>query len=329
MDSFLALCYHYLRTGNEEYKRILGTFLDEFHRHIQRMAVNYRVIDLDTVQRYFYSNDLLPSAEKSIGLLFTFDDGLSDHYCAAEILAEYGYRGVFFIPTCILQDRQPANPTIIHYCLAIKGIDGFLVSYRHALETFGLDMLQYDLRFVRGESNPWQVIAEIKELFKYRFDGRLARQILLFIYRELLEPLQSDFFSVMHLTEKQIREMINMGHSIGTHSHTHISVAASTSGDAERLETELIKPRQYLEQVFDTPVYSMSYPFGAEKDCLSGCKLLEKTREYQLAFSVEEKLNRRNSSPLEIGRYMPTSRDSADYLVNKLEGIKTRGQSGI
>ena len=33
---------------------------------------------------------------------------------------------------------------------------------------------------------------------------------------------------VIHLNEDKIRKMIDMGHSIGTHSHTHISIADGT-----------------------------------------------------------------------------------------------------
>ena len=120
----------------------------------------------------------------------------------------------------------------------------------------------------------------------------------------------------MHLTKIQIKKLLDMGHNIGSHSHSHISVANSELSKLE-LKQELIEPKLILESEFDTNVISMSYPFGESKDCLSSQSLIEKTNSYELAFTVEPKLNTINNSPLEIGRYMVHSKDNANKL-NKI-----------
>ena len=68
-------------------------------------------------------------------------------------------------------------------------------------------------------------------------------------------------------------------------------------------------------------MYSFSYPFGEQKDYLSSMKLLDKTKEYKLAFTVEEIINSENTSPLEIGRYQPHSNDDVITLQNTLSNI--------
>ena len=63
----------------------------------------------------------------------------------------------------------------------------------------------------------------------------------------------------------------------------------------------------------------MSYPFGESRDCFDAQELFRKTKTYQLAFTIEHKLNKIDSPPLEIGRYMVNSQDNANMLNKKME----------
>ena len=111
--------------------------------------------------------------------------------------------------------------------------------------------------------------------------------------------------------------MIDMGHSIGTHTHSHISVGSSRLEDSE-LNFEIIQPKNYLENTFKIKSDFMSYPFGKTEDCLSSKELIMKTNSYKLAFTVEEILNKKSTSPYELGRYMPTSSDTTELLYKKM-----------
>ena len=53
----------------------------------------------------------------------------------------------------------------------------------------------------------------------------MSRKILLHIYETTLLEKYPNAMEIMHLTKEQISEMYEMGHSIGTHTHSHISVA--------------------------------------------------------------------------------------------------------
>ena len=125
---------------------------------------------------------------------------------------------------------------------------------------------------------------------------------------------------MMHLTEEQVKEMLEMGHSIGPHSHSHISIAA-TDLDDESFGKEMIEPRRYLEEKFNVSVYGFSYPFGLEKDCFCHEGLLRRTSDYRLAFTIERIVNTRETHPLELGRYMVTSRDDVNGLDRALKSI--------
>jgi len=324
--NFLSLCYHYIRTPEENdlFPRILGPTEKAFIQQIQMLKENFDIISLEQARAILYNNQQNKNTDQKSGLLITFDDGLSDHFRAAQILHEHGIFACFFLPTCIL-NKLPANPVIIHYALAAEGIQNFLCVYEDALRAFGKHVREYVITFQKGQ-NPWKVIDEIKQVFKYKFDYVTSRKILLYIYRNLLLIKYPDIFSHMHLSRKQIIEMLAMGHSIGAHSHSHISIA-STCLTNKQLKTELIKPKHILEKEFRTEIIALSYRFGQSADCLSAKNLLNTTHEYTMGFTVEEIINTHNSSPLSLGRYMPTGSDNATSLLNKLREIEEKNEN--
>ena len=258
--------------------------------------------------------------KNKIGLLITFDDGLSDHYIAAKILAKHGIKALFFIPTCILEENLPVNPIIIHYCIATFGILKFVEELNYRLEKYLDNSLSYEIQFIKGKDNPHQTIKKIKKLFKYDLSSNLSRVILLDLYQTMLHVKYPDAMKIMHLTKEQISEMLEMGHSIGTHTYSHISIGSTSLSDDE-FNHEIVEPKNHLEKHFGIQTDFMSYPFGSMRDCLSSKELIMKTNSYKLAFTVEEILNAKSTSPFELGRYMPTSRDTSKSLYNKIQNI--------
>ena len=150
-DTFLSLCYHYVRPSldSDPFPRLLGVRVDEFRNQIKMLKQNYRMITLEDVKNFLYSNHSFSG--KSTGMIITFDDGLSDHFHAARILAENGIKGVFFVPTCIFTEDLPANPIIIHYVLAEFGIQKFLEEFRNGLREHKLDVAKFDIKYEKGD----------------------------------------------------------------------------------------------------------------------------------------------------------------------------------
>ena len=312
-NGFLSLCYHYVRSkdAQKEFPKILGNSVDEFKNHIEMLKSNYKIISLSDIEKFILKNQNLNDAKYSI--LITFDDGLSDHFEAAKILHENNINAIFFIPSCIFKDNLPANPMIIHYSLAIFGIEKFLDEYRIAIQKNGLELKKYDIKFFKNIDDIWETIRKIKFNFKYIFDNELSRKILLMIYERLILKKFPDAMKKIHLTESQVSKMLKMGHSIGTHTHSHISIAGNKISLSD-FKKEVLWPKQYLEDLFDTKISSFSYPFGEKKDCLSTRDLISKTNDYQLAFTVDEIFNTKLNSPYELGRYQPQSNDNAKKL---------------
>ncbi|MBI4353730.1 MAG: polysaccharide deacetylase family protein [Candidatus Omnitrophica bacterium] len=314
---YLALCYHYLRPpkAQDRFPRLLGLSLDQLSDHLALFQRRYELLSPEEAWAIAYgSRGVEPHR---YGVLLTFDDGLAEHVDAARMLSARGIRAFFFIPTCILRDRLPANPIIVHYGIAAYGLERFLQHYRAALEEEGLSPGDYDIPFRRGRDDPWMAIAAFKRTLTYRLPPHQTRRVLLHIYRRSLLHDHPDILTQMHLDRRQVEDILQLGHAIGVHSHSHVSIAGANLDEAEFLE-EVVEPKRYLERTLEVPVNALSYPFGDPQDCLTWETLLRRTREYELAFTVQEVVNTKTSSPLELGRFAPTSSDTAETIHAKL-----------
>ena len=317
---FFSLCYHYIRKPDDEahFPRILGTKISDFEDHIKKFKTKFDFLNLDDIYNMYYSKkEIRP---RKPGLLLTFDDGLSDHFEAAKILYENNIQATFFIPTCILRDQLPANPNIIHYCIAQFGVSEFLKIFYNGIDKYGPSFKKYPIEFDKSIDDPWEIIKKIKFLFKYSLTIHDSRNILLFIYKNLLEKKYPNILKNMHLNPSQVDNMVKMNHSLGMHTHNHISIGSS-SLTQDDIEKEIIFPKKYFKEQFNTDVYSFSYPYGEPEDILATRELLEHTDEYKIGFTVEEKINNENTSPLEIGRYQVMSNDSSQKIIKCLESM--------
>jgi peptidoglycan/xylan/chitin deacetylase (PgdA/CDA1 family) len=307
---FVSLCYHYIQSNSERYPyKLLGTYKDDFALHVKWARKAFRQLLISEVSEHEYSR----GCSNGVGMIFTFDDGLSDHIAAGEILADAGISGLFFVPTCLLTDNLPPNPTVIHYGLAAYGLDRFLKAYRHALETNRLSVDRYDIQYFKGETDPWGAIRAIKQRTKYDLDHKDSREVLMHIYRDLLLKDNENILSQMHMSEHEVKRLLAMGHRVGTHSHTHLSVAASDL-NREDFYREIIKPRKILERLLGTHINTLAYPFGGRNDCFSESQLCPEQSGYDFAFTVDPKLNTEKTNQFSFGRYMPTSKDTIETI---------------
>jgi peptidoglycan/xylan/chitin deacetylase (PgdA/CDA1 family) len=317
---FSSLCYHYVRPAHDSdpFKKLLGSSEEEFYDHLKLLSKNYEFITLSDVYDFLYHNKSTQTDKP--GLLLTFDDGLSDHYLASKILSEFNASGVFFIPTCILQNHEPASPTIIHYCIVKYGITKFLEEYHNILNEKKLNNKKHNIIYRKGIDSGIDIIKKIKSNFKYSFSYLDGRSILLLIYQHLILKDYPNALKIMHLTKQQMYKMKNMGHSFGAHTHTHISVSP-TQLTTEQQELEIVKPKQILEKILDQSIISFSYPYGELKDSFTPNNVIDSLKIYKLLFTVEEKNNFTNTSPFSIGRYQPMSKVTSSTLLTKLTSI--------
>ncbi len=123
------------------------------------------------------------------------------------------------------------------------------------------------------------------------------------------------------LSEAQIREMMQHGCEIGSHSVSHRSLRESRTRGDDWLRSELEESRAFLREKFAVPCTSFAYPFGIFDD-----KVLQVAREvgYECLVTVNgQKVGW--ETPLEkFGRYIIHGENDSNFEL----AISFRGRGG-
>lgn len=117
------------------------------------------------------------------------------------------------------------------------------------------------------------------------------------------------YFNKIFMSKKDIKDLINDGHVIGLHSHSHPTTLNKLTKREQ--ETEFKKNKFYLNK-YTKNIYSMSHPCGSYSE--STLKLLKKIGikigfKQHLLIEKDLGMKKINNSNLEIAR-----RDSSEFL---------------
>jgi len=118
-----------------------------------------------------------------------------------------------------------------------------------------------------------------------------------------------------YLTESDLRELASLPNVvIGAHGATHAPLAQMSADDLQR---ELSESRDWLQQILQRPVESMSYPHGSFTPAIADAA---QKHGYRYACSSKVGTYHSASQRLSIPRIDIWSRDSARTTLRKLRG---------
>lgn len=177
---------------------------------------------------------------------FTFDDGYADNFAAGRMLMErHGIAATFFIATAFIESGLLPPWDRIGFAL------------RHTREAV------LAVPAIEGHG-PWQIATAA-------YEPAITQAMR--IYRSLPALQQPQFVDACEraagvrarpgpspfMTWDQIRQLRDMGHTIGAHTHTH-PVLASLSADEQH--GEIAESKRILEAQLGGPVDVFAYPYG-------------------------------------------------------------------
>jgi peptidoglycan/xylan/chitin deacetylase (PgdA/CDA1 family) len=177
---------------------------------------------------------------------FTFDDGYADNFAAGRMLMErHGIAATFFIATAYIESGLLPPWDRIGFAL------------RHSRE--GVVVIP-----AIGGQGPWQIPTQ-------RYDSAIT--MAMGIYRWLPARQQPLFVDACEhaagvravggespfMSWAQIRELRDMGHTIGAHTHTHPVLASLSAAEQQR---EIADSKRILEAQLGAPVDVFAYPYG-------------------------------------------------------------------
>jgi peptidoglycan/xylan/chitin deacetylase (PgdA/CDA1 family) len=239
----LAILRYHAVCGPEGYRYAdpqICVTAESFERHVAYLSKAYAVVRLEEAVLRLSAGEQLPRNAVAI----TFDDGYADNLTAARVLAKHGVTATFYITAGCLAGGDPFWPAEIrHLVCAIR-------SPRLQLEAAGVSL---DLSFGSGNDRA----AAVRKLTK------VFKSNLIPVREALREQLRAaagypDMPRTM-LTWDEIREMLALGMTIGSHTMTHPNLP---SAGPVATRAELMLSRQRLEQETQAPVTMFSYPNG-------------------------------------------------------------------
>lgn len=284
--------YHYVGTRHN-LPNFRSCSESEFISQIEKLkSLDYTVCSL---KDYLDFNKY----KKNVAII-SFDDGLSDHYQASNILNEYSSTGSFYIPTNPYTEKVHLDVHKSHLIVGKLGSLALTKLKKYLKNTDILNDICFEEKYEKTyeKHNHESDIKEFKRIVNYFSRSGSLSKLLDKIIEE--ENLKSNLYDT-YLTESQIIEMSCFGHEIGSHSCSH-SLLSKLNYEEQYLE--LFKSKIYLEKLISKEIRTFCYPYGTrisyDNNTLS---ILEKIG-YEAALSVEPKpIDLQNTNLLEIPRY--------------------------
>lgn len=267
-----------------------------FERHVAYLTAHYSVRPLPDIMAAVAAGAPLPPNV----VAFTFDDGYADNLDAARTLARYGASGTFYITAGCLKGDADFWPTEVRV-------------HAHALRGRDIELLVGGRAMRIENTSPVQTESAARAL------ARLFKSQPVAIRDDLTAQLrrQSGITAPPSpmLTWDELREMRDLGMTIGAHTVTHANLPSAGLVTAQR---EITESRQRLEAELGIPVTMFSYPNGgAERYYTPDIQELVRSAGYAAATTSQNGFATRTSDPYALERVKIA--DRLEDLVFALE----------
>lgn len=279
------IMYHYVRPlSHSRYPKIKGLDSELFRNQIADLKTHYNIVTLGDVLAHYHQDEPLP--EKAA--LLTFDDGYSDHFdYVFPILHDAGIEGSFFIPKCVLLDRQVLDVNKIHFILACcNNISNLVSAIDQAITQTSDKTLQTveEYKSQYHKPNRWDGpdIIYVKRMLQHALPPHVKRDIIDTMFTHYVTSDEAAFAEELYLTVDQAKLMLQCGMHIGSHGSRHFWYDRLSQ---EQQRQDIIESLEMLDILgIARQGYSFCYPYGAYNE--ESLKLLNELG-CTIAFAVD------------------------------------------
>ena len=271
-NALTIVMYHYVRPiANSRYSRLCGLELSSFEGQLDYLLKHYNPVSVADVVRAHAGEYSLPKSP----VLLTFDDGYTDHYnFVMPALLRRGMTGVFFPPSCSVEERKILDVHKIHFIVAnvndsnilVKSVEGAIEDARNE---FDLDTLtEYRSKFFLPNRFDIAEINYVKRMLQVGLPEALRGRIAAQIFHKHVSSDENSFADELYVSMTDLGDMLEKGMEIGSHGHEHFWLNTLTkesqAQDIDRSLEMLVKIGVPKENFY------FCYPYGGyNKDTLS------------------------------------------------------------
>jgi len=240
------LRYHSVTTDPERHAQTIGMGIVHesaiFRKQMEIVARDFGPVSLDDVTRFLYEGSALPRRAVTV----TFDDGYTDNATvAAPILDELGIKATFYVTV------GPVDSGVEPWFCRIRRAFG---STRKSLwhDTGASNVRAYELNDAKGKFEAFLAACSRCACLT----GVAQQDLVCQIERELGTDAPGPSASLM-MTWSQVRDLLDLGHVIGSHTLSHPNLAKVSKEEARR---ELVDSKSRLEAVLGCRIDHFSFP---------------------------------------------------------------------
>jgi peptidoglycan/xylan/chitin deacetylase (PgdA/CDA1 family) len=223
---------------------------DAFEEQIRILKERFQVISLETLYAHVANGERIPVNS----VILTVDDGYEDFYqYAFPILRKYSVPATVYLSTDFIDKKIWLWPDMIRYVVWQTGLSSFLFRTEEKER-------EYDLSAEQGRRAAWNDIAGYCLTLWEEDRNQLIRNLAQDL-KVSLPPVPTPGFTA--LTWEQIREMMENGIDVGSHTCTHPRLVCVKK---ENLIREIIGSKERIQEMTGAEVKSFCYPNGEKAD---------------------------------------------------------------
>lgn len=233
-----------------------------FIKDIDFLLKHFEPVNIDVINTKIKNNELFNKPSFHI----SFDDGLSELYdTVLPILEKKGIPATFFVNTEFVDNKALFYRYKVSLILEkIKSNNDLLKPVAELLATKSTDLISVSKALLQLNYQSIDLIDSIATKIELSFDDYLKEN----------KP---------YLTIEQIKDMINRGFSIGSHSVNHPFFKEISLDEQKKQLTESF---QFLVEKFDIKYKYFSFPFSDEGVSLDFFEWLYKDEKCDLTFGT-------------------------------------------
>jgi peptidoglycan/xylan/chitin deacetylase (PgdA/CDA1 family) len=283
------LMYHSVKEDPRDQEIFMGGIAhsrDVFSRQMALLARRYRPVGLDQVARFVRGESGLPQR----AVVITFDDGYADNYeIAAPILNKIGVPATFYVTVeCVEEGRLPW-PARLRFVFRTTKKASWMDSSGKAWPLS--NAVERENAYLDSCDDCCELAGVAQAEYVRRVEDALGSHV----------PVES---GALMMNSGQMRELLQQGHMIGSHTMTHPNLAQVSLEEACR---ELSESKTRLEHHLGALVTHFSYPCPAlSPHWTEQTVIASRDAGYETAVTTDGGLACRGDEPLTLKRVRPT-----------------------
>lgn len=294
--------YHYIRPEfNAKYPSIFGVSPDGFKKQL---------LLLKNKGGFVHPTDLLNNSKhilesKENFYFITFDDGLKEQFdYALPILDELEIPAVFFVNSINFYEKKVSTVHKIHLLRSIISPDKFvkLLFHLDSVELSGLDKKRAQEIYQYDDDKS----AILKFILNFKMNFKEQEQVIKNIFDAYFD--EEFVLENLYMNEQSLKKLAIKGY-LGSHSHNHYPLGLLP---LEAIKFEIDYSKKILEEVTNSKIELIGYPFGTPESCTDTVAEIAKASGFKFGFTTTRGVNNGQENPLLLNRF-----DCNDMLGGK------------